>query len=223
MSSAAASSPTRVRYIILALTVAAYFITYLDRVLLSNALPVIQKEFGFTLITLGLIQSCYQWAYALFQIPGGWFGDRAGPRIAMASVVVWWSIFTIVTGFSFSVTMLMVCLALIGFGEAGAFPIANRALSRWMLPGERGFAQGATHAGSRLAGALTPVLVATLIGAYSWHAPFFIFGAVGILWAGVWYWYYRDVPNEHASVNAGERDRIVAALGAPKLRQPIPW
>src|SRR5471030_3150863 len=94
--------PTRVRYIILALTVAAYFITYLYRVLLSNALPV--------------IQSCYQWAYALFQIPGGWFGDRAGPRIAMASVVVWWSVFTFITGISFSVTMLMVCVALIGFG-----------------------------------------------------------------------------------------------------------
>ena len=215
--------PTRVRHIILALTIAAYFITYLDRVLLSNALPVIQKEFGFSLVTLGLIQSCYQWSYALFQIPGGWFGDRAGPRIAMTSVVVWWSIFTIITGFSGSVTMLMICLALIGFGEAGAFPIANRALSRWMLPGERGIAQGATHAGSRLAGALTPVLVAALIAAYSWHAPFFLFGLVGIVWAAVWFWYYRDIPSEHPSVNAGERDKIVAALGNPKGRPPIPW
>ena len=135
------AKPTRVRHTILGLVILVYFITYLDRVLLSNALPVIQKEFGFSLVTLGLIQSCYQWAYALFQIPGGWFGDRAGPRIAMASVVVWWSIFTIITGFSASVTMLMICLALIGFGEAGAFPIANRALSRWMLPSERGIAQ----------------------------------------------------------------------------------
>jgi len=217
------SKPTRVRYIILALTVAAYFITYLDRVLPPNALPVIQKEFGFTLVTLGLIQSCYQWAYALFQIPGGWFGDRAGPRIAMASVVVWWSVFTMITGFSMSVTMLMVCVALIGFGESGAFPIANRALSRWMLPGERGFAQGATHAGSRLAGALTPVLVASLIASYTWHAPFFLFGLVGVVWAAVWFWYYRDVPSEHAGVNAGERARIVAALGETKGRPPIPW
>jgi MFS transporter, ACS family, glucarate transporter len=215
--------PTRVRHTILGLVVLAYFITYLDRVLLSNALPVIQKQFGFTLVTLTLIQSCYQWGYALFQIPGGWFGDRMGPRIAMASVVVWWSVFTIITGFSFSVTMLMVCLFLIGFGEAGAFPIANRALSRWMLPGERGFAQGATHAGSRLAGALTPVLVASLIAAYTWHAPFFLFGVIGIVWAAVWFWYYRDVPSEHGSVNAGERDKIVAALGHVKGRPPIPW
>jgi MFS transporter, ACS family, glucarate transporter len=218
------AKPTRVRHTILGLTVLVYFITYLDRVLISNAMPVIQKQFGFPIEKVGLIMSCYAIAYAVFQIPGGWFGDRVGPRIALASVVVWWSIFTVITGLSGSVTMLMVCLFLIGMGEAGAFPISNRALSRWMLPGERGIAQGTTHAGSRLAGALTPVLVATLIGLYSWHMPFFLFGLVGIVWAGVWYWYYRDVPSEHADVNEGERDRIVAALGAaPKKRPPIPW
>jgi sugar phosphate permease len=216
--------PTRVRYNVLGLVVLVYFITYLDRVLLSNALPTIQKEFGFSIVTLGLALSCYNWAYALFQIPGGWFGDRVGPRTALACVVIWWSAFTFFTGLAWSLPVLMVCLFLIGMGEAGAFPISNRALSRWMLPTERGIAQGTTHAGSRLAGALTPVLVAFLIGHYGWHKPFFLFGMVGIAWAGLWFWYYRDVPSEHASVNDGERGRIVAALGTqPKKRQPIPW
>jgi len=121
------------------------------------------------------------------------------------------------------VTMMMVCLFLIGMGEAGAFPISNRALSRWMLPTERGMAQGTTHAGSRLAGAAAPVLVATLIAAYGWHVPFFAFAGVGVVWAAVWLFYYRDVPREHASVNEAERARIEAALGKPKARQPIPW
>jgi sugar phosphate permease len=223
MSSDAIQSPTRVRHTVLGLVVMVYFITYLDRVLLSNALPVIQKQFGFSIGTLGLILGCYNWAYAIFQIPGGWFGDRVGPRIALASVVIWWSFFTFITGFSMSVTMLMVCLFLIGMGEAGAFPISNRALSRWMLPTERGMAQGTTHAGSRLAGAAAPVLVATLIAAYGWHVPFFAFAGVGVVWAAVWLFYYRDVPREHASVNEAEREKIEAALGKPKARQPIPW
>jgi sugar phosphate permease len=219
-----ADKPTHVRHKILGLTVLVYFITYLDRVLISNAMPVIQKDFGFSITDAGNVLFCYAIAYALFQIPGGWFGDKFGPRIALASVVIWWSVFTFITGFSTSVTMLMICLFLIGMGEAGAFPISNRGLSRWMLPGERGIAQGTTHAGSRLAGALTPVLVATLIGLYSWHMPFFLFAAIGILWAGIWYWYYRDVPGEHAGANASERARIEAALGtAPKKRPPIPW
>ncbi|HEY1876358.1 MAG TPA: MFS transporter, partial [Rhizomicrobium sp.] len=216
--SSAATRPTRVRHTVLTLVVLVYFVTYLDRVLLSNALPVIQKQFHFSIGTLGLILGCYNWAYALFQIPGGWFGDRAGPRIALASVVIWWSVFTFITGFSTSVTMLMVCLFLIGMGEAGAFPISNRALSRWMLPTERGFAQGSTHAGSRLAGAAAPILVATLIGLYSWHTPFFLFATLGVIWAAVWIWYYRDAPSEHASVNEGERQKIVSAIGEAKKR-----
>jgi len=224
MSPAGSQRPTRVRLTVLALVVMVYFITYLDRVLLSNALPVIQKEFGFSIASMGLILGCYQWAYALFQIPGGWFGDRVGPRIALASVVIWWSVFTFIAGFSMSVTMLMICLFLIGMGEAGAFPISNRSLSRWMLPAERGMAQGSTHAGSRLAGALTPMLVATLIGLYGWHVPFYLFAVIGIVWAVVWYSYYRDVPREHHAVNEAERDKIEAALGtAPKKRPPIPW
>jgi sugar phosphate permease len=217
------SRPTRVRYTVLGLVVVVYFITYLDRVLLSNALPVIQKQFHFSIETLGLILGSYNWAYAIFQLPGGWFGDRAGPRIALASVVIWWSVFTFITGFSTSVTMMMVCLFLIGAGEAGAFPISNRALSRWMLPSERGFAQGTTHAGSRLASTATPILVATLIGLYGWHVPFFLFAAIGLVWVAVWIWYYRDVPSEHAGVNDAERHRIVSALGHAKKHQPIPW
>ncbi len=216
-------NPTRIRYSVLALVIVVYFITYLDRVLLSNALPVIQKQFHFSIETFGIIIGCYNWAYAIFQIPGGWFGDRAGPRIALASVVIWWSVFTFITGFSVSVTMMMVCLFLIGMGEAGAFPISNRALSRWMLPTERGFAQGSTHAGSRLASTAAPILVATLIGAYGWHVPFFLFAAIGVIWAVAWFSFYRDAPREHHGVNAAEREKIEAALGAPKSRQPIPW
>ena len=83
--------PTRVRYIVLGLTIAAYMITYIDRVVISSAVPSIQKEFGFSIVTMGWILSSFQWAYALFQIPGGWLGDRIGPRRAMTLIVTWWS------------------------------------------------------------------------------------------------------------------------------------
>jgi sugar phosphate permease len=213
-----------VRQRILGMVVLAYFITYLDRVLISNAMPVIQKEFGFDIGTAGVIMSAYAWAYAIFQSPGGWFGDRVGPRIALACVVTWWSAFTFLAGFSTSTTMLAVCLFLVGLGEAGAFPISNRALSRWMLPSERGIAQGTTHAGSRVAGAAAPLLVTSLIAAYSWHVPFWLFGVIGIVWAVAWYGYYRDIPREHRAISVAERDRIEAALGtAPKKRPSIPW
>jgi MFS family permease len=105
---------------------------------------------------------------------------------------------------------------LFGMGEAGAFPIATRSLSRWMLPSERGYAQGVTHAGSRLGAALTPPIVVALMASYGWRSPFYLFGALGIGWAVVWYFYYRDTPAEHSSVNRAEREILHGALGSDR-------
>jgi MFS transporter, ACS family, glucarate transporter len=218
--------PTHVRYIVLGLTVTAYMITYIDRTVISSAVPSIQKEFGFSIVTMGWILSSFQWAYALFQIPGGWLGDRIGPRRALTLIVSWWSMFTCATVFAWSAGSMALIRFLFGMGEAGAFPIATRSLSRWMLPTERGFAQGATHAGSRLGGAITPALVVLIIARWGWRAAFLCCGALGLLWATVWYWYYRDTPDEHRSVNTGERELIRSSLELSRGTQHaqiVPW
>lgn len=219
----AAVRPTRARHIVLWLTVLAYLITYMDRVVISTAAPSIQAEFGFSLVTMGWIFASFQFAYAFFQIPGGWIGDRFGPRRALTGVVVWWSAFTAATALTWSAGSMMVSRFLFGMGEAGAFPIATRSLSRWMLPSERGWAQGVTHAGARLGGAVTPVFVALLIVDFGWRMPFFLFALIGLAWAALWFWYYRDTPREHRGVNPAERDMIEAAVGAGRARVKVPW
>jgi len=216
--------PTRVRHLVLAMTVAVYMITYMDRVVISNAAPVIRKEFGFSLITMGWILASFRWSYALFQIPGGWLGDRIGPRRALTLIVTWWSIFTSATALAWNATSMIVIRFLFGIGESGAFPIATRSLSRWLLPGERGFAQGITHAGSRLGAALTPPLVVLLIVHYGWRAAFYAFGGLGLIWAALWFVWYRDAPAEHASVNASERELIQSATGPQRAQgAAVPW
>ena len=221
--SATAVRPTRIRHAVLWMTVLAYMITYLDRVVISATAPSIREEFGFSIITMGWILSAFQWAYALFQIPGGWLGDRFGPRRALSGVVVWWSVFTAATTVTWSAGSMAVCRFLFGMGEAGAFPIATRSLSRWMLPSERGFAQGITHAGARLGGAIAPALVVLLIVDFGWRVPFIVFGALGMVWAALWFWFYRDYPSEHRMVNAEERQMIESAVGARKARTAVPW
>jgi sugar phosphate permease len=216
---------TRVRHIVLGLTVAVYMITYMDRTVISSAVPSIRKEFGFSLVTMGWVLASFRWAYALCQIPGGWLGDRIGPRRALAIIVSWWSAFTALTAGAWNAGSMIVIRTIFGVGEAGAFPIATRSLSRWMLPSERGYAQGITHAGSRLGAALTPPLVVFLITAYGWRTPFVVFGGLGVLWSLLWFWYYRDSPEEHRSVNLAERNLIHSASGGPRKRvgSSVPW
>ncbi|MFN7938581.1 MAG: MFS transporter [Bryobacteraceae bacterium] len=206
--------PTRVRHIVLWLTVAAYMITYMDRVVIASAAPSISKEFGFSMATMGGILAAFRWGYALFQIPGGWLGDRFGPRRALTAIVIWWSVFTSLTASAWGEFSMRAFRFLFGVGEAGAFPIATRSLSRWILPTERGYAQGITHAGSRIGAALTPPIVVWLIVTYGWRMPFFVFGALGVVWAVFWYWYYRDTPELHSAVNQAELELIRGAAAA---------
>src|SRR5438552_15085345 len=111
--------PSRVRHIVLGLTVAAYMITYMDRVVISAAVPTIQKEFGFSLTTMSYIIASFRWGYALFQIPGGWLGDRIGPRRALAIIVTWWSLFTSATALAWSAVSMTIIPFLCGMGAAG--------------------------------------------------------------------------------------------------------
>ena len=200
-------------------------ITYMDRVVISAAVPSIQQELGISIVAMGWILSSFRWGYALFQIPGGWLGDRIGPRRALSLIVTWWSGFTALTAASFSASSMAVVRFLFGVGEAGAFPIATRSLSRWMLPTERGYAQGITHAGSRLGAAFTPPIVVWLIAEFGWRTPFYVFGVLGLFWAVLWFWYYRDTPDEHGSLNEAERELIREKLGAPNKRsaKDVPW
>ena len=219
------SAPTHVRHVVLGLTIGAYVITYMDRVVISSAVPSIQKEFGFSIVTMGWILSSFQWGYALFQVPGGWLGDRFGPRRALTFIVASWSLFTSATTLAWNAGSMALIRFLFGVSEAGAFPIATRSLSRWMLPAERGFAQGATHAGSRLGGAVTPALVAVIISRYGWRAAFLCFGSLGLIWSIVWFWYYRDTPAQHKSVNLEERELVRSSLGDGRraVASSVPW
>ncbi len=216
--------PTRVRHMVLWLTVAAYMITYMDRVVIASAAPSIREEFGLDLAAMSVVLGAFRWGYALFQIPGGWFGDWIGPRRALTVIVIWWSAFTSATALAWGQTSMAVFRFLFGVGEAGAFPIATRSLSRWMLPAERGFAQGVTHAGSRLGAALTPSLVVALIVQFGWRTPFYVFGVLGLVWALVWFLWYRDTPAEHTWVNAAERELIEKNLGVRSAStRRVPW
>ena len=216
--------PTHARHVVLALIVAAYMITYMDRVNIASAVPVIQNDMGFSMITIGWIFASFRWGYAFFQIPGGWLGDRIGGRRALALVVVWWSIFTSLTAFAWNAPSMGVFRFLFGVGEAGAFPIATRSLSRWMLPTERGFAQGITHAASRLGAALTPALVVMMMIRFGWRMPFFVFGLIGLGWSALWYWYYRDTPAQHSRINVAERRLIEDSIGIRGAGvHAVPW
>jgi len=220
-----ATRPSVGRWYILLVICLMYLITYLDRVNISTAAPVISKEFGFDKITMGFIFSAFAWAYALFQVPGGWLGDRFGARSVLTIIVSYWSIMTAATAAAFSATSFFVVRFLFGIGEAGAFPVATRAMQNWYPKEERGFVQGITHSASRLGAAIAPPFVVLIMTTLGWQAVFYICGVIGIVWSLWWYLSYRDLPEQHSMVNAAELARIRGGAGnaSPAKRPSVPW
>src|SRR5436190_11798554 len=89
---------TRARYWVIVFAITLAIITYIDRVCISKAAPQIRQELGLDKTQMGYVFSAFAWAYALFEIPGGWLGDVIGPRKVLMRVVMMWSVFTAATG-----------------------------------------------------------------------------------------------------------------------------
>ncbi len=185
-----------------------YFIFYVDRVNISTAAPVMQQDLGLTATQLGIAFSAFAYPYAFFQIAGGWLGDRMGPRITLSICAVIVAASTVWTGLVGGLTALFLARLALGIGEGPAFPTATRALSSWMRADQRGFAQGITHAFSRFGNAITPPMIAALIVAFSWRTSFYVLGAASLLWAVLWWFYFRDDPRKHAGITPQELDGL---------------
>ncbi len=219
--------PTHVRRWVLFVVCLVYFITYLDRVNIAVAAPLIMKEFDISKVQLGAVFAAFSWSYASFQIPVGMLGDRYGPRKVLASLVTFWSLMTGATAVVWNFGSLLVARFLFGIGEAGAFPNATRAFSKWIPATERGFAQGLTHAFARLGGAVTPVIVVAIMSAWGWREAFYISAVIGLVWAAVWYVWYRDTPSEYrerwGGINASEVEVINREKPARGTAPKVPF
>ena len=217
------TEPTHARRTLLGLIFTLTVITYLDRLCISAGMLSIGSEFNFTPDQMGWIFSAFTIAYAAFEIPGGWLGDRFGARLALTRVVLWWSAFTVLTGATFGFWSLLVIRFLFGMGEAGAFPNIARAVSRWFPQREQGRAMSVSFVGLAIGSSITAPLVLTLLQWQSWRWVFAELGVIGALWCVAWHRWFRDLPEKHPSVNEAELKLIRADGKELEQSHRIPW
>lgn len=220
--SKSAAAPTRARYWVVGFAVSLAIIQYIDRICIAQAAPLMAADLHLDAEQMGWVFAAFTLAYALFEIPTGYLGDRIGPRRILLRIVLWWSFFTAATGWMRHLWSLLVVRFLFGAGEAGCFPNLTKAFNRWLPTSERSRAQGIMWMSARIGGAFTPLLVAGTLMFVSWRAAFFLFGLLGVVWAVIFFWWYRDDPRTHPAVNAAEAARLPPE-DAPDVRFKIPW
>lgn len=254
------SPATRYRFWVLAVLCSLAFLTYLDRICIMRAQGDIARDLRFEELTqddeqwlrergleadsqaraklgkdratrrMSWVFSAFVFGYLLFEVPAGWLGDRWGARSVIVRIVLWWSLFTALTGGVKWITnlftstpgpaqWLMVLVAvrfLFGAGEAGAYPNIARALGRWFPFRERATAQSFIWLSSRLGGAFAPMIIGGLmVLGGGWQQAFWILGIIGVVWAVFFLAWFRDRPEDKPQVNPAERELIRAGAVAP--------
>ena len=198
------------------------FVSYLDRANISVAAELMIPALGITKVQMGQIFTSFLIGYAIFQVPGGFLGDKLGARITLASSALLWVLTTIVTGllpvfFTGALTLTFVALwmvrFLLGVSEATTFPVGNRVVRNWMPPQERAFGTSLFMVGTCTASAFTSPLVSWLMLRYGWQMSFYLTSLPALLIALVWFRYSRDTPQMHAGVSCAELAYIDSGTG----------
>jgi MFS family permease len=206
--------------VVLGLLCLMYLITYLDRVNVSSAADGFAREFRLSNTQIGLVFSAFAYPYLVFQIIGGWVSDRFGARRTLIVCGLVWGAATALTGTATGLVSLLLARLLLGLGEGATFPAATAAMSRWVAKGERGFAQGITHAASRIGNAVAPTAIVAVMAVYGWRASFYMCAAASFVWVALWALTFTEYPAEHPRITPAD----LAGLPAPKQKKKnIPW
>lgn len=196
----------RQRIVLLALLINA--VCYTDRVCIAILGPEISKTFNFNQAEMGLVYSIFSLSYFLGQTPWGIAADRYGSRFIVSFAVFFWSVFTGLTAMAWNLTSLLAVRFTFGALESALSPSVASAFNRWVPINERATSFGAFLGGGRFGGAITPPIAGFLLLHYGWRIPFVVFGAVGLVGAAFWFWWYRDIPSDHPSITQAELERL---------------
>jgi ACS family glucarate transporter-like MFS transporter len=223
---------SQVRWYILALLFAASFVAYLLRTNMSVAGEAMMGDLGISQIQLGIVLAAFAWGYAIFQFPGGVFGDRIGGRKALTVIAILWGLLTLLTAAvpapgMVSPMLILVSLAgirfLMGAAQAPLYPVTSGGTTcLWFPVSGWAFPNGLTNCGLTLGSAAAGPLVAWLMTTVGWRQSFVVTAPVAFLLAAVWWWYARDRPSEHPAVSRAELDLINARRSEAMVQVPPP-
>lgn len=211
---------SRRRIGILALLAIGTMINYLDRTVLGIAAPKLTAELGIDPAIMGILFSAFARTYALAQIPGGLFLDRFGNKVTYFLSLTLWSLFTLFHGMAVGLKTLLLCRFGLGISEAPCFPVNSRVVSAWFPQQERAKATAVYTVGEYLGLACFAPLLFWIMDGFGWRVLFVSVGAVGILFALVWWRCYRE-PHEDPRLSQQEREHIEngGGLSAPTDQQ----
>jgi sugar phosphate permease len=211
------------RYRVLFFLTSLTTLTYLDRVCISIVGVRVKADLNLSNEQFGWVLASFALAYAVFEIPSGVLGDRIGPRKLFMRIVLWWSLFTVLTGAVTGLGMLLIIRFLFGMGESGTYPNCMIVMSRWFPSKEMGRSLTFVGIGSQIGAAIAPLIIVPLAISYGWRVPFYVIGSIGVIWVWICYRWFRNFPSEMEGISVLEKELIESDRRFQKEHHLISW
>lgn len=206
--------------------IVCYLVAWLDRMTISMTLPFMAKDLGIDPSEQGMINSAFFLGYALCQIPGGLLADRFGPRRVILVALVWWSLFTALTGLVQDLNSMLLVRFLFGIGE-GIFPAAVwKVIGQWFSKKNRATANALILSSIALGPAITPLIMRPLLESVGWRGSFYTLGAAGVFcvlaaWLTITNSIHDNPKVSREELEEFERDTLSQSANAERSLQPV--
>jgi MFS family permease len=210
--------PTKFRWFIAGLIFFITLVNFIDRSAISFVINPLKQEFHFTDTEFGFILSAFGVGYMLLTAFGGWLVDHMGARKVWPLAAITWSLCVGVLGIATGFWGFIILRFLLGVTEGPHFPAMSRSISSWLSPNERARALSLGLVAIPLSSVLGAPITSYLVADFGWRAMFAIISSTGILWAFVWYFFFKDKPEDSKFVNEAER-KLIAASPLSKSEQ----
>jgi MFS transporter, ACS family, glucarate transporter len=215
LSAASVLPAIRIRWRIFGFLFGFGLIAYLQQKSITIAAERMMPELHLSQLQISFLSQAFVVGYALFQVPGGFLGQKLGARhgFTLISLVAFAAmISTAVASYAVGGQALFVVLLLaqflLGVAQGGIFPISAGVFESWFPPRHWPLVQGLQSMGLQIGAAMTPPLIASLMHAWSWQSALLFTTLPALLFIGAWAWYGRDTPRVHPSVQKEELEEI---------------
>ncbi|WP_129727650.1 MFS transporter [Ectobacillus funiculus] len=195
------------RWSIVILIAFGVIVNYFDRINMSIAMPLLQKEFDLTAGQMGIFLSAFAWSYALLQLPIGPLLDKIGVKWITRVATVIWAGACLLTAVANGWGLIILSRVLLGVGEAPFFPSAAKAVSQWVPRNERGRAIATYDSQSKLSNAIGAPILALVVTEWGWRGGFLATAILSLVYAVVFWIWYRE-PHEDKRLTKEEYQYI---------------
>lgn len=198
-----------VRWVMIILFATGVILNYVDRNALGIMAQEIIRDLNITPKEYSYITGAFQLAYTIFQPVVGWFIDVIGLRVGFAIMVIIWSLMCILHAGAGTWFQLAILRFFMGGAESVVAPANAKVVSLWFPKKERSIANGWSMVGFSLGAMIAPPLIYAIHQFGGWQLAFLIPGSVGLIWAGIWLYFFSE-PSKSRSISEAERKYILS-------------